>query len=111
MAKSNPRNGVKNSQRIRLFSLALIVATAVAYLPAWNGKPIWDDNAHITQPELRSWHGLVEVWTPGWSDPTILSAGSQRLLGSSKNFGAIRCSVITYATFGFISSNFFGRSN
>lgn len=63
MAKSNPRNGVKNSQRIRLFSLALIVATAVAYLPAWNGKPIWDENAHITQPELRSWHGLVEVWT------------------------------------------------
>src|SRR5256885_407186 len=63
MAKSNPRNGVRNSQRIRLFSLALIVATAVAYLPAWNGKPIWDDNAHITQPELRSWHGLVEIWT------------------------------------------------
>src|SRR5207237_10398251 len=63
MAKSNPRNGVKNSQRIRLFSLALIVATAVAYLPAWNGKPIWDDNAHITQPELRSWHGMAEVWT------------------------------------------------
>src|SRR5437660_10833691 len=63
MAKSNPRNGVKNSQRIRLFSLALIVATAVAYLPAWNGKPIWDDNAHITQTELRSWHGLVEIWT------------------------------------------------
>src|SRR5207249_11660272 len=63
MAKSNPRNGVKNSQRIRLFSLALIVATAVAYLPAWNGKPIWDDNAHITQPELRPWHGLLEVWT------------------------------------------------
>ena len=63
MAKSNPRNGVKNSQRIRLFSLALIGATAVAYLPAWNGKPIWDDNAHFTQPELRSWHGLVEVWT------------------------------------------------
>jgi len=63
MAKSNPRNGVKNWQRIRLFSLALIVATAVAYLPAWNGKPIWDDNAHITQPELRAWHGLVEVWT------------------------------------------------
>src|SRR6266849_6124741 len=63
MAKSNPRNGVKNSQRIRLFSLALIVATAVAYFPAWSGKPIWDDNAHITQPELRSGHGLVEIWT------------------------------------------------
>src|SRR5436853_4506093 len=63
MAKSNPRNGVKNWRRIRLFSLAQIVATAVAYPPAWNGKPTWDDNAHITKPELRSWHGLVVVWT------------------------------------------------
>src|SRR5207237_4282708 len=66
MAKSNPRNGVKNSQRIRLFSLALIVATAIAYLPAWNGKPIWDDNAHITSSWLSSMHGLVRIWTePG----------------------------------------------
>jgi protein O-mannosyl-transferase len=63
MAKPNTRNAVKNPQWIWLFSLALIVATALAYLPAWNGKPIWDDNAHITQPELRSWHGLAEIWT------------------------------------------------
>jgi len=57
MAKPDPRSAAKNSQRIWLFGLALIVATALAYLPAWTGKPIWDDNAHITQPELRSWHG------------------------------------------------------
>jgi len=57
MAKSETRNASKTSQRIGLFGLALIVATAVAYFPAWSGKPIWDDNAHITQPELRSWHG------------------------------------------------------
>src|ERR1700687_5228012 len=63
MAKSATRNASKTSQRIWLFSLALIVATALAYFPAWTGKPIWDDNAHITQPELRSWHGLVEIWT------------------------------------------------
>src|SRR6266571_6892074 len=63
MAKPDPRSPAKNSQRIWLFGLALIVATALAYLPAWNGKPIWDDNAHITQPELRSGHGLVEIWT------------------------------------------------
>jgi hypothetical protein len=63
MAKSETRNASKTSQRIWLFGLALIVATAVAYFPAWSGKPIWDDNAHITQPELRSWHGLVEIWT------------------------------------------------
>ncbi|MEY2601010.1 MAG: protein O-mannosyl-transferase, partial [Verrucomicrobiota bacterium] len=63
MAKPSTTNADKNSQRIWLFSLALIVATALAYLPAWNGKLIWDDNSHITQPELRSWHGLVQIWT------------------------------------------------
>ena len=62
MAKS-PSKGGANSRHVWLFGLFLIVATAVAYLPAWNGKPIWDDNAHITQPELRSGHGLVEIWT------------------------------------------------
>ncbi len=63
MAQPSPRNAVKNSHRVWLFSLVLIVATVLAYLPAWNGKPIWDDKSHITQPELRSWHGLVEIWT------------------------------------------------
>jgi protein O-mannosyl-transferase len=63
MAKPGTTNPGKDSQRIWLFSLVLIVATVLAYLPAWNGKPIWDDNSHITRPELRSWHGLVEIWT------------------------------------------------
>src|SRR5438105_1955106 len=46
--------------------LVLVVFVAVAYLPALNGKPIWDDNAHITAPELRSIHGLARIWTePG----------------------------------------------
>src|SRR6266576_796268 len=63
MAKPQVRNRETSSQRIWLFALALIALTALAYWPAWNGKPIWDDNSHITQPELRSWHGLVEIWT------------------------------------------------
>lgn len=49
--------------RTWLFGLILIIATAIAYLPTWQGKPIWDDNVHITHPGLRSWHGLVEIWT------------------------------------------------
>src|SRR5947208_15857294 len=87
MAKPQVRNRETSSQRIWLFALALIALTALAYLPAWNGKPIWDDNSHITQPELRSWHGLVEIWTQVgstqqyyplvysifWLDPTILT--------------------------------------
>ena len=63
MPKSDRRSAAKTSKRIWLFSLALIALTALAYLPAWNGKPIWDDNAHITQPELRAAQGLIEIWT------------------------------------------------
>jgi tetratricopeptide (TPR) repeat protein len=46
--------------------LFLIVAVAIAYLPAWNGKPIWDDHAHLTNSWLSSLRGLVLIWTePG----------------------------------------------
>jgi tetratricopeptide (TPR) repeat protein len=44
----------------------LAVATFLAYQPAWNGKAIWDDAAHLTYPHLRSLHGLYRIWTePG----------------------------------------------
>ena len=33
-----------------LLSLLLVILTMVAYLPAWNGTPIWDDDAHLTKP-------------------------------------------------------------
>ena len=51
------------SSRNWLFALVLLVATLVVYQPAWNGKPIWDDEIHITTPELRSSHGLTRIWT------------------------------------------------
>jgi len=63
MAKPERKSKSKRSQRIWLFSLILIAATALAYFPAWTGKPIWDDNIHMTPPGLRSWHGLFEIWT------------------------------------------------
>ena len=43
--------------------LLLVATTLIAYLPAWNGKPIWDDERHITMPELRSVAGLYRIWT------------------------------------------------
>jgi len=46
-----------------LLALILAATTFVAYQPAWNGKPIWDDEIHITAPELRSLHGLARIWT------------------------------------------------
>ncbi|MGB7568052.1 MAG: tetratricopeptide repeat protein [Chitinivibrionales bacterium] len=41
----------------------LFAAVFAAYQPAWNGKPIWDDDRHITRPELRSADGLARIWT------------------------------------------------
>lgn len=51
------------SRRDWLFGLILIAVTALVYEPAWNGKPIWDDEIHITAPALRSVHGLGRIWT------------------------------------------------
>ena len=51
-----------------IFGLLLMIAVIVAYQPAWNGKPIWDDDEHITKPELRSLDGLARIWIePGAS--------------------------------------------
>jgi tetratricopeptide (TPR) repeat protein len=44
------------------WGLLLVIATVLAYQPAWNGKPIWDDAAHLTYPHLRSLGGLVRLW-------------------------------------------------
>jgi protein O-mannosyl-transferase len=41
----------------------IFVAVLVAYIPALNGRPLWDDFGHITVPELRSLGGLWRVWS------------------------------------------------
>jgi Flp pilus assembly protein TadD len=44
------------------FCLILAVVTLLAYQPAWNGGLLWDDDANITRPELRSLDGLRRIW-------------------------------------------------
>ena len=44
-----------------LLALVLLL-TCIAYLPAMRGGFIWDDDAHVTRPELRSAHGLYRIW-------------------------------------------------
>ena len=46
-----------------VWGLLLVAATFLAYQPAWNGQPVWDDELHITPPELRSLDGLAHIWT------------------------------------------------
>ncbi|MFL6542562.1 MAG: tetratricopeptide repeat protein [Chthoniobacterales bacterium] len=56
------RSRLTNSWR----ALGLLLLTLLAYQPAWHGQPIWDDEAHMTKPELRSLGGLARIWAePG----------------------------------------------
>jgi len=42
---------------------ALIFGLVLAcYWPALRGGMLWDDAAHITRPDLRSWSGLGRIW-------------------------------------------------
>jgi tetratricopeptide (TPR) repeat protein len=40
----------------------LLAAVLLAYLPALRGGFLWDDDAHVTRPGLRSLHGLWRIW-------------------------------------------------
>jgi tetratricopeptide (TPR) repeat protein len=41
---------------------ALLLATLIAYWPALQGGFLWDDDRHVTAPELQSLHGLWRIW-------------------------------------------------
>lgn len=50
----------------RWIMAALAAVAFVAYLPAWRAGFIWDDDAHLTAPALRSLAGLARIWSePG----------------------------------------------
>lgn len=42
--------------------MALVGAVFLAYQPACNGGLLWDDAAHLTRADLRSWQGLWRIW-------------------------------------------------
>lgn len=56
----------KNTRRLWLTAAVFLVATVLVYFPAWSGKPIWDDDGHLTRPELQTLQGLARIWfVPG----------------------------------------------
>src|SRR5436190_219774 len=48
--------------RIPILLALILLTTFLAYLPAMNGGRLWDDDAHITKPELQSLRGLYQIW-------------------------------------------------
>ena len=71
-----------------LFLAALLAAILLVYRPAWSGGFLWDDAAHLTRSDLRSWQGLWRIWfDPGATQqhyPLVHSAFwlQQRLWGN-----------------------------
>ncbi len=63
-----PRQAIKQSaQRLWpardwLLAVLLLAAVLLAYLPALQGTPVWDDAGHLTKPGLRSLAGLARIW-------------------------------------------------
>jgi protein O-mannosyl-transferase len=49
-------------KRDRLPGLLLVIAVFCAYQPVWHAGFIWDDEAHVTRPELCSPGGLARIW-------------------------------------------------
>jgi tetratricopeptide (TPR) repeat protein len=59
-----PMNGYwRLLNRDWFFGAVLLAVTLAVYYPAWNGQPIWEDDHHITKPELRSFNGLIRIWS------------------------------------------------
>jgi Tfp pilus assembly protein PilF len=49
-------------QRDLWLAALLVGLVLLAYIPALSGGMVWDDDAHITRPELRSLDGLRRIW-------------------------------------------------
>ncbi len=45
-----------------LLAAALVAVVFLVYQPVWRGGFLWDDDAHVTRLELRSWQGLYRIW-------------------------------------------------
>jgi tetratricopeptide (TPR) repeat protein len=45
-----------------LKGLLLVAVIILVYQPVWHAGFIWDDDAHVTKPALRSLNGLARIW-------------------------------------------------
>jgi Flp pilus assembly protein TadD len=65
LPRSSPKNGSAGQRPIGgdwKFAGLLAVATLLVYHAVWHAGFIWDDNFHVTRPELQSLEGLRRTW-------------------------------------------------
>jgi len=85
----------------------LVFATLIAYSPALHGGLLWDDDRHVTSPDLQSLHGLWRIWfDPGATQqyyPLLHSAFwiEHRIWGDSV-LGYHLVNVLLHATAAFL---------
>lgn len=58
----DPAEHTWSRRRRILAAAAILAATFIAFSPALRGEFIWDDDAHVTRPELQSARGLYRIW-------------------------------------------------
>jgi hypothetical protein len=81
------KNFLQALNRPWILAVALCAVTFVAYLPSWNGKPVWDDDEHITKPALQSLQGLANIWTRPGAYRAILPGNAYALLDRVSSLG------------------------
>ncbi|HEY9155325.1 MAG TPA: tetratricopeptide repeat protein [Opitutaceae bacterium] len=91
------------SLRSILFPLLIFGLVLVCYWPALHGGMLWDDPAHITRPDLRSWSGLGRIWIePGATQqyyPVLFSAfWVEHRLWADATFGYHLLNVLLHGT-------------
>jgi tetratricopeptide (TPR) repeat protein len=68
MSRRQPQTSPSHPARTwGFFVLGVVVATLLAYRPAWHGGLLWDDEGHLIPVALRSWEGLGGLWL----DPSL----------------------------------------
>ena len=74
-------------QKVLITWLLLIGLALVVYAPALNGQFLWDDDAHVTRPELRSLDGLRRIWVEPGATQQVLPPPPQRVLARAPALG------------------------
>jgi tetratricopeptide (TPR) repeat protein len=59
VAASKPSSASPDPRWMAVF---LVLVVLIAYFPALDGFFLWDDDAHVTRPDLRSLGGLWRIW-------------------------------------------------